>query len=398
MKDQKVTIESIQKRIIAAKQSAEQKQHNPPPLEESDYKWKLLSELSQANRTWLVDADYEITSHRPRIGRFIVFGKKVVRKLLRWYVSAAFNKQRTFNADATRSLNAAYEYISLLDSQIQQIKCEQDTKISALSTQIQLIKSERTEDISAMTVRIQKIEEQAEKEAVNEEKRRQKIEENRINYLKFEDNFRGTGDAISARQQQYVPYFKNKQNVLDIGCGRGEFIELLLSEGIPTSGIDLDSDMVKHCQSKGYKVSKVDALEYLNGVQENTYDGIFMAQVIEHMAYDEYVPLLRQMFRVLKPGGVVIVETIYAQTVVAVSNAYYLDPTHKNLVHPELLRFIMKEIGFSSVERKDTSPVEHIKLPELKANGAESEELHQYLEHVHWVLFGNRDYAIIGVK
>ncbi|BBI35680.1 class I SAM-dependent methyltransferase [Cohnella abietis] len=341
------------------------KQHEDQGSSQHNEQSQLVVELGLVNQLWNVNPEYEITSHRPVIGKLIVFGKKIARKLLRGYVSNAFHKQREFNASVTRALNALNEKL--------------DEELSVLQGRILQLEMERTQQLAA------------------EADRKAKVEESRIDYVKFEDQFRGTRASIIERQRQYLPYFGNKKNVLDIGCGRGEFIQLLQSEGVSVSGIDLNADMVKYCKNKGYDVHHANVLEHLATVDDKTYDGIFMAQVIEHLSYEEYMPLLKEIFRVLKPQGVAIVETINVETVVAVNYSYYLDPTHVNLVHPELLRFIMKEIGYSNVERRDSAPVE-FRPPLLTSNNEESRLLQAYLEQVHALLYGNRDYAIIAIK
>ncbi|WP_337103799.1 class I SAM-dependent methyltransferase [Paenibacillus sp. YIM B09110] len=376
MSNLKFDVEDIRRNMFYVKnKNRVNKQIEDQGSSQHDKTNQLIVELGLVNRLWNVNPEHEITSHRQVVGKFIVFGKKVMRKVLRWYVSNTFHKQREFNASVTRTLNLLYGRLN-----------EYSEKFHVMD-----------EEISLLQERILQLEAELNRQLAAEADRKAKIEENRMDYVKFEDQFRGTRASIIERQRQYLPYFIDKKNVLDIGCGRGEFIQLLQSEGISACGIDLNADMVRYCKNKGYDVHQANAIEYLATVDDETYDGIFMAQVIEHISYEEYVPLLKEIFRVLKPKGVVVVETINVETIVAVTHSYYLDPSHVNLVHPELLRFIMKEIGYSDIERRDSAPVE-FRPPVLTSNSEDSQLLQAYFEQVHSLLYGNRDYAIVATK
>lgn len=155
-------------------------------------------------------------------------------------------------------------------------------------------------------------------------------------YLEFENLYRGPEDVIRERQTWYVPYFEERAPVLDAGCGRGEMLDLLNAAGVEASGVDLDPDMVARCHAKGHdQVVQGDLLEHLAGVPDASHGGIFCAQVIEHLEADEIDALLAHSLRVLRPDGVLILETINPY-LWAWLRGFWMDLTHRRPVIPEV--------------------------------------------------------------
>jgi 2-polyprenyl-3-methyl-5-hydroxy-6-metoxy-1,4-benzoquinol methylase len=130
-----------------------------------------------------------------------------------------------------------------------------------------------------------------------------------FDYVGFEDRFRGNEEELKERQRTYLQYFQDKENVLDIGCGRGEFLELLRECGIKARGVDLDLDMVLLCREKGLDVVMDDAFAHLTVLPDDSVGGVFAAQVIEHLHPRRVIELVRLCYRKLVPGGVLILET-----------------------------------------------------------------------------------------
>ena len=129
-------------------------------------------------------------------------------------------------------------------------------------------------------------------------------------YVGFEDVFRGRHDDIVERQRSYLPYFEGATDVLDLGCGRGEFLELLRERGIAARGIDTNAEMVARCVERGLAVTRSDALSHLRALPDASVGGLFSAQVVEHLGPRYLMRLLEAMHRVLRPGGRAVVETI----------------------------------------------------------------------------------------
>lgn len=433
---------------------------------------QFTTELEQVNRRWDVSPEFYITSHRRSIGKFIVFGKKVIRKLLRWYVNPVFEKQKGFNASVTRTLNIVKELtsnqtiiinnlveekgrmsdeIKLISDKLEIILQEKEHlesenirlsefieqlleshKLSILSTEKdnidkfalvfdhvealkqqlsiehnqQLLLNEKIENttdelLGYVRRKLKKVEKNTHYVALNEKTNNDlalsEIDNNyeySMDYILFENKFRGSRKVIKERQKEYLQYISKTDRVLDIGCGRGEFIELLTENGISSEGIDINEDMVSYCLERGFNVRYADAIQYLSTVPAQSFDCITMSQVIEHLTFEQYTQLLTLIHSALKPGGRIIIETINVQSVYAMSNWFYIDPTHTKPVHPETLDFVIKDIGFYKTERKNLSPVEHIKIPKLDIEY--SEELNNALKDLYGMIYGYQDYAIVA--
>ena len=174
-------------------------------------------------------------------------------------------------------------------------------------------------------------------------------EKNQINYMSFEEHFRGSRHTIKVRQYRYLPFFEHGSNVLDIGCGRGEFLELLKEHDIGGIGIDINKDMVEYCQSKGLDAKQIDALEYLNILENTILDGIFSDQVIEHLTPDYLIRLLHLSYQKLKPESYLVLGTVNILNPGGLAN-FFVDPTHVSPIHPEYLKYCLEVSGFRDVQ------------------------------------------------
>ena len=166
-------------------------------------------------------------------------------------------------------------------------------------------------------------------------------------YVAFEDAFRLSEDVIRERQRPYLSLLKGHEPVLDAGCGRGEFLELLRAAGVPAQGVDLDPGMVARARAKDLQVEQGDAVAHLEGLPDGSLGAVFAAQLVEHLPYEHLLAFLRVVWRKLKPGGLLIAETVNPHSPGALKN-FWIDLTHQHPIFPEVLLTLCRGIGFRS--------------------------------------------------
>lgn len=472
------------------------------------------------NNKFAIRASLPITSHRRILGKFIVVGKRIARRCLKWYIDPIVEQQNEFNGSLTASINCIYNDDVVANQFIQQAKAEFATQqgylqkqaqelsaafneiqnltgaIEALRQEVGRVKEEHQEEIEAlksdyettikaqeerleeevskhqaaieqlsselnsvsrelngviseqMTVKeaeiqklniqmtaekaanmqrintvqdlVEKTEEninyltykfnKARKEGIKVElvKAKEKIEEEKLevkdkvelDYFLFENKFRGTEKSIKKNQERYLPYFAHKENILDIGCGRGEFLELLNEHNIPAKGVDIYDEFVDYCKDKGLQAKEDDALNYVREQKDSSIDGIFMSQVAEHLDNDYLLNLLAACHQKMENGSYFIAETPNPTNLTTFTSSFYLDPSHVKPVHPETFKFMLEYVGFKEVEIVYTDCSKSgYRLPLLNIAGVDNlEEINSGINCVSDILMGSMDYAIIAKK
>src|SRR6185503_5575592 len=225
-------------------------------------------------------------------------------------------------------------------------------------------------------------------------------------YVGFEDQFRGAPDEIRRRVAEYLPIFENASDVLDVGCGRGEFLELLRDRGVAARGIDINPAMVEVCRGKGLQAETGDALGYVRGLRDGSVGGLFAAQVVEHLEPRYLMRLLDAAFDKLRPGAPIVLETINPACWFAFFESYIRDLTHVRPVHPDTLKYLLIATGFQRVDISYRAPYpEADKLQALaRGSGAPTslddmiETLNANVEKINRLLFTYLDYAAIGFR
>lgn len=208
-----------------------------------------------------------------------------------------------------------------------------------------------------------------------------------FDYGRFAERFRGPETYVRKNVEFYAPYFAGRAPVLDIGCGRGEFLELMRESGLEASGIDLSDEAVAQCRAKGLTVERADLFDRLRELPRESLGGIFCGQVVEHLPPASLPDLVRLASEKLRRGGLLAIETPNPECLAIFATHFYLDPTHTRPVPHPLLAFYMEECGFGRIDVHRLSPaIESMPALESLPNAFRD------------AFFGGLDYAILGVK
>lgn len=217
-------------------------------------------------------------------------------------------------------------------------------------------------------------------------------------YTGFENRFRGSEDAVKIQLEEYLPFFKKGKKVVDLGCGRGEFLDLLKSKWIDAEGIDINEQMVSICKDKGLSCRKGDILEQLIEYANGSLGGIFSSQVIEHLPPPYLKRLLELAFEKLEPSAPVVLETINPTSVFALVQIYHLDISHKQPIHPQALKYMLESSGFEDVQIQYSAPLEEEMLKTLPGADEHTALLNQNIDSLNKLLYAPPNYAAIGYK
>jgi O-antigen chain-terminating methyltransferase len=218
-----------------------------------------------------------------------------------------------------------------------------------------------------------------------------------FDYAGFEERFRGSEEEVREHQRAYLDCFQDRQPVIDLGCGWGEFLQLLREAGLSARGVDVDTDMVLLCREKGFDVTAADAEAFLAALPDDSVGGIFAAQIIEHLAPERVIGLVQLCQRKLSPGGVLVMETPNPTCLTVFADSFYKDPSHIRPLHPDMMQFLFETTGFEDVELRFSAPVSAAAwVPPLEAPAANREQFNAGLQRLNRLLYGFQDYAIIG--
>jgi SAM-dependent methyltransferase len=176
-------------------------------------------------------------------------------------------------------------------------------------------------------------------------------------YVGFEDRFRGSQHDIRERLTDYLPIFAGASHVLDIGCGRGELLDLFRGAGIGARGIDTNESMVQECRDRGLTADRDDAVAYLQRLPDESLDGVIAIQVVEHLEPAYLTKLIELAFHKLKPNSPLVLETLNPACWVAFFESYLRDVTHRWPLHPDTLQYLVQASGFSTVKVQYRAPV-----------------------------------------
>jgi SAM-dependent methyltransferase len=210
-------------------------------------------------------------------------------------------------------------------------------------------------------------------------------------YASFENQFRGTPEHIKEGLKVYLPLLKDAgiaSDILDLGCGRGEWLELLREEGLQARGVESNRAMIDNQRGQNPEIIEADALAHLRGLPAGSLSAVTAFHFVEHIGLAQLIDLLDEINRVLKPGGLLIVETPNPKNLVVGACNFYSDPTHHKPLFPETLEFMISHRGFVRTQLQYLHPVE----------GSPFQDSSEASQALNSWLFSARDFAIIAWK
>lgn len=224
-------------------------------------------------------------------------------------------------------------------------------------------------------------------------------------YVGFEERFRGSQADIRGRLASYVPLFAGARDVLDVGCGRGELLDLLRESGVAARGLELNHEMAETCRARGLEVAEGDWVSYLESLPDGALGGLIAIQVVEHLEPSYLMRGLELAYHKLRPGSAVVLETINPACWFAFFSSYIRDLTHVRPLHPDTLTYLLTASGFMQVRAEYRSPYpETEKLQPVAAPAPEGpladlvDTLNSNAGRLNALLFTHLDYAAIAVR
>jgi SAM-dependent methyltransferase len=368
---------------IRARLQAEVERADGRLSEDPDDRFSLLRH--EAERRWSVSAErpflYRAGAWGQARGLLLVPIKGSLRKLMRWYVEPLAVDQRRFNAALLKLVDALSERADAGLGRLEQRLGELDPRVEA--------QGRRESELEERLTRLERRERPAlapTAPRAADEPRGQPVFPD---YFAYESRMRGATEVVREKQRGYVEDFRRAAPVVDLGCGRGEFLLLLREAGLEAKGVDVDADMVAYARGEGLEVEHTGAVEYLESLADGSLGGIFAAQLLEHLPASTVVRLLELAAAKLRPGGLFVAETINPLSPLALRN-YFADLTHAQPLVPETLELLARQAGFASVETR------FLNEPEEKLVEPDDPTIAANVRRLNELLFGPLDYAIVA--
>ena len=319
-----------------------------------------------AERFWPVSAEREVGGGPKGLV------KRFLRKLMRWYVEPLAADQRVYNNSLLKLVDALSERADAAaasNARAQQLLRELEERLTRV---------ERRGSAGSAVAAVPPVTVAAQPAAAA-----------LPDYFAFESRMRGSVDTIRERQRRYVDDLRGAAPVLDIGCGRGELLQLLREAGVEARGIDADADMVAYARGEGLDVEQADLVEYLERQDDGSLGGIFLGQVVEHLPPAVLVCALELAAAKLRGGGLLVAETINPLSPLALRH-YFADLTHAQPLVPETLELLARQSGFAETEiRYLNEPAERLAEPDDPVIAANVRRLNE-------LLFAPLDYALVA--
>jgi SAM-dependent methyltransferase len=212
----------------------------------------------------------------------------------------------------------------------------------------------------------------------------------------FEAKFRGTGSDLKDRYRDLALMVAGYPPVLDIGCGRGEFLELLMDYGAEASGVELDAALAEEAVRRGLDVTAGDGLRRLASLPDGSLGAVVLLQVAEHLSPQQVIDLVSVARDKVRDGGMLLIETVNPQSLYTFAHAFYLDPTHTTPIHPAYLEFVVRQSGWPQVRIELRSPLAADE--QLEVEPGASPVTVANIDRLNRLLFAAQDYALVAFK
>lgn len=364
---------------------------------------EYIANVDLINHNYIVSSYYDMKSNRRILGSSIIFIKKIIRKILFFLVEKPLQQQTIFNTYLVRSFNQQRDIMSNLSNQINEVmsKSKNKDEISKINNTLAELESTIKELKDENTLLKKEIEQNYSKYLLDTNHGKKGLVNiyNLFDYKEFTDKYRGSEQSIKEKLFIYKKYVENLNTVVDIGCGRGEFLSLLTDWGSQDSfGFELNYAFYKKALSEGLKVFYGDGVEYLDNNANLNLDGIFCSQMIEHLSLEELLTFINGASKNLRKGGMLIFETPNPKTLFVHTNSFVLDPTHQKFVHPETAKSILEANGFKVIDILFISPHDQ-NVAEISSTYIDNlEEFNKSIRKLNDLLYGAQDYSIIAEK
>ncbi|MBF0290610.1 MAG: class I SAM-dependent methyltransferase [Nitrospinae bacterium] len=379
------------------------------------------------DQNWDVTAPIQVVS--PRGGIVTIF-KKFYQKTFHRLMRPSLSRQADFNSRVIRVARGAFDellylrrrYVELAERMagIEKVYDELEGRTRRLETLPAQVESlgKTLRDIDRQGIflknRLTEILEKVSGADIGEVSKSAAKEKSKLaahDYTLFENLHRGSREEIKKRLSVYAGWFnvyagwyKGADAVLDVGCGRGELLEILHEAGIRAIGVDINEEMVEQCKRRGLSATAGDAIEYLESLDDASLGGIGAIQFIEHLPVETMTRFFQLAFDKLKPGGVIAAETINPACLTTFCGAFYLDMSHSKPVHPMAVRFLLERIGFSEVRIEYLNPYpENMRLKPIPLakiglwpDPALAVEYNSNLDKLNGILYSHTDYAVVA--
>lgn len=412
--------------------SARNQANREPSID--DFLCEPTRDLTDWEWLWSNDRHFPVNARGGLWGRLVSFCKKLLRPLVKAPQADLWDRQRTFNLILLETLvKQQEEYrgrllehqgtLERLDARtiqgLQEVMRHNDALFSRVDQKLDRYRREAKDlwhRLGALLAVVEgssagetsKTDEEGASPLAGRLRRASDLLEEQ-SYLTLEEKYRGSEDDIAGRVAAYLPHLEacreSGLDVLDLGCGRGEALEVFAGQGLGVRGVDSNSEMVARCREKGLAADEGDLFGYLASVEEGSLGAVVSFHVIEHLPPATLPKLCRLAWRALAPGGVLILETPSPLSMVMAARNFWIDPTHLRPVHPAHLEVTYREAGFEPVHRVDLHPfAEGDGLPEIDLDALPDEqrqlahEVNQMRDLLDDLLFGHRDFAMIGTK